>query len=212
MNRTSVQIIRVPGRDVFLEECLHSLCTEPVAVMLDNLGAHLATRLDFIDNAVTEFVSFVDSHDLVVPGVFEKLYMLLDTAEPDTAVGAYSHEIQIKVDGSPYPIEHLAVNVPFQIDTALTVFHFPRVYILRTDVAQQVSKLLRNAPETYIYPEFTVAVLASLVGQWLELPEAGCKHRIYSGGIVNTMSHSWFKNDTRKFVRRVQAALAQQHD
>lgn len=209
MSNIQVQVIRTPGRDRFFDECIKSLGGEDVEVSVDRFGPHLQTRLNFINTAVRDYVAFVDDDDLVVPGVFIKLRSLIENADQERVVGAYSHEQLISADGDVLrtPIKY---NVPFNLDTSLTYFHFPRVQLLRTDVAQKVSRFLNEQPENvqrYLYPEFTIMTLAGLVGDWLELPEIGYLYRKHTGNMINTLPHLWYKNQTRQLVRGVANSL-----
>lgn len=207
--QVQVQVIHVPGRDTFFEECMKSLAGDNIIVKVDKFGPHLATRLDFIDRAVEDYVAFVDDDDLVVPGTIGKLLKMLSEADPETVVGAHSHEALISADGERLKTP-VTYNAPFDLHTALGQFHFPRVSILRTDVAKEVSKFIRKQPasvQQYLYPEFTISAMAGLVGEWLELPEVGYLYRKHSGNSVNTIAHTWYRAATKKLLLAADAAF-----
>lgn len=209
MSNVQVQVIRTPGRDHFLRECVESLAGEGIVVEVDKFGPHLITRLDFIDRAVEDYVAFVDDGDLVVPGTIGKLVSMLSEADPEVVVGAHSHEALISVDGERLrtPVTY---NQAFNLDAALGQFHFPRVSVLRTDIAKEISRFLRQQPvavQWYLYPEFTISVLAGLVGEWLELPEIGYLYRQHPGNLVNTLPHSWYRAATKQLLRRAEVAF-----
>lgn len=199
-----VQVIKTPHRERFLSECLDSMHLEPIEVVLTDFGHHLTNRLDFIDTATADFISFVDDDDVIVPGIFQKLLDVMT----DDAVGAHSHEALITVDGKPLSPPNF--NHAFSVERALIEYHFPRVALLRTEVAKEVSRFIRNqAPETwqYLYPEHVVLVLAGLVGGWVELPEVGYLYRQHAGNIKHSMPHSYLQVGTKNLVLGAQEEL-----
>lgn len=209
-NRIQVQVIAVPGRESFRQQCLESLSREPVTVDVYSYGSHLQTRLDFIDAATCEYVSFVDDDDIVVEGTFGKLLAMVDSAELKWVVGAHSHEAYIDSDGNLTGVPAI-YNLPFDLEGALVHMHLPKACILRTDIAKEVSKFIRSQSEferAYLYPEFTICALAGLLGAWLELPEVGYLYRQHVNNSTRTMPHSNFRSFTRKLVLRAKDELA----
>jgi hypothetical protein len=190
MNPIQVQIIRRPNNS-FFKACVDSLQHEPIDLVVSDYGSHLDTRLKFIEGATAPYVFLMDDDDEVVPGIFAKLLTALELS-PD-AIGAYSYEEFIDAAGNTTgAAPHF--NRKFDPKYAASTYHFPRAWILKTDAAQAAASFIRtNKVSDYIYPEATVAVLAGLCGEWVEVDEIGYRYRQHAGGLSATMPHQWYR-------------------
>jgi glycosyltransferase involved in cell wall biosynthesis len=75
VNKIDVHILTVPGRDQWLQECLASLGGQPVNVYtVPGVVGHVGRgRERGYRQGDSEWVSFVDDDDLVLPGAFDAM-------------------------------------------------------------------------------------------------------------------------------------------
>lgn len=83
--------------DDLFEMCLKSLENEPINIFIENgiIGDLGKARDLAFSKGSSEYVSYVDPDDLVVPGIFEKCLDLMT----DDCAGVYSNETLIDIDG-----------------------------------------------------------------------------------------------------------------
>lgn len=208
-NRIQAQIIRTPGREDYLAECLDSLKGEPLDIVLDDFGPHLETRCRFIESATTEFVTFIDDDDAVKKGTCDKLLSAYDAGDVEYQVGVHGYEKHFG-EHITSPTE-LVFNHPFDFDRSIKEFHFPRVALLRTDVAKEIVKFIRTLPPiSEVYPEFLINTSAGLLGKWVCVPEVGYGYRQHKSNWVATAPHDTYRSTTKKLLLSIKEGLGEQ--
>ncbi len=82
----------------FHEQCLESLKEEPINLhTVPAMNGHIGVaRCNGFRAGTSEFVSYVDDDDYIVPGIFKKCYQVLD--ENPNAIGVVTQEQVLKGD------------------------------------------------------------------------------------------------------------------
>lgn len=75
MNMIDVHILISPERELWLDECLASLKRQPINLyLIDGIKNHVGRgRIKGFSQGNSEWVSFVDDDDLVLPGAFSEI-------------------------------------------------------------------------------------------------------------------------------------------
>jgi hypothetical protein len=168
--------IIVSENEPWIEECLNSLESEPVNVWFVHRieGDVRKAREEGFSKGSSEFVSFIDPDDVIVPGIFKQCLDVLHE-NPD-AVGVYTTDELVDVSGNHIAYGWAQYEKPFT-DKGFPIELTNGIHHLRVFRRSAVEKCLplksRMIPEPLLNAEIQKH------GDLIHIPVVGYKWRIH---------------------------------
>lgn len=138
-----VHILFIKDRDnpLLMEQTLESLKNEPVNIFIEEgiLGRIGLARHNAFQKGTSKFVSYVDSDDLVIPGIFEKMLAVYE----ESAAGVYCNEDIIDYEGSFLCRGRNHSQEWNYKKLKLDIFHMHHMVMYRRDLVTKYSKIMK---------------------------------------------------------------------
>lgn len=139
-----VHILFIKDRDcpILMEEAIKSLDNEPVNIFIEEgiLGKIGLARHNAFQKGTSKFVSYVDSDDLVIPGIFDKMLGVYE----ENAAGVYCNEDIINHDGSFLCRGRNHSQEWNYKKLKLDIFHMHHMVMYRRDLVMKYSGVMKT--------------------------------------------------------------------